>query len=185
MGMMTSNSFVRQYEKERSALHDFALHLTRDHEQAQDLIQETLYKAFKYKTSYEKGTNWKAWLMTIMRNTFINDYRKHKRRGELAHHAEQAAWVNYKDADQFNNGESNLSVEEILSEVEQLDDWMKTPFLMHYNGFKYEEIAETLELPLGTIKSRIYFARQRLRKRMKQLYPEPITRSKGIWSASH
>ncbi len=168
---MTQSSFIEAYQLQKSVLNDFALHLTRDPEMAQDLLQETLYKAYKYKGSFQKGTNLKAWLMTIMRNTYINDYRKDKRRQSLAHYADQAHWVEQNNEIRFNDGEYNLLIEEILREVHRLDDWMKIPFLMHYHGFKYEEIAKEMDLPLGTVKSRIYFARQRLRKTLRSLNP--------------
>ncbi len=171
---MNSSIFVQHYQSQKSDLMDFAIYLTQDEALAEDLLQETLYKAYKHKKLYQPGTNWKAWLTTIMRNTFINDYRKQKRRMQLAPEADRAHWVSSKEGAQGNDGETSVSLKEIFKEIKQLDDWMRVPFMMHYQGFKYEEIATQLDLPLGTVKSRIFFARKKLRAKISSMYPGDV-----------
>jgi RNA polymerase sigma-70 factor (ECF subfamily) len=154
----------------QSLLYAFAIRLTKDEEDANDLLQETAYKAFKYRKMYQPQTNLRAWLMTIMRNTFINDYRRRKRRQTINDKTDNNYFINSGDFSVANEGESNVLMEEIKKKIESLEDWMRVPFMMHFNGFKYEEIAEQLDIPLGTVKSRIFFARKRLKNMIKEVY---------------
>ncbi|HOY20679.1 MAG TPA: RNA polymerase sigma factor [Haliscomenobacter sp.] len=167
---MSTIEFSTQFDRLRRTLFSFALNLTKDEESARDLVQETAYKAFKYWHRYEPQTNLRAWLMTIMRNSFINEYRKRKRRQTLNDSTNNDFLIDSGQQTVMNQGESGLMSEEILRVIEQLEDWVRIPFLMHFRGFKYEEIAEELEVPLGTIKSRIFFARQKLQAQMRGMY---------------
>ena len=108
--------------------------------------------------------------MTIMRNTFINDYRRRKRRQTIYDKTDNNYFINSGDFSVANEGESNVLMEEIKEKIESLEGWMRIPFMMHFNGFKYEEIAVQLDVPLGTIKSRIFFARKRLKHMIKEVY---------------
>lgn len=167
---MSQLEFTQQYTSLQGMLMSFALQLTKNEEDARDLVQETAFKAFKYRRMYEKGTNMGAWLMTIMRNTFINHYRKQKRRQILNDKTPTNFLLNSGDRSVFNNGENNLTLKEVLNVLGDVEEWARTPLMLHVQGYKYDEIAEELDIPLGTVKSRIYFARKQLRSRMKMEY---------------
>ncbi|MBL7794393.1 MAG: sigma-70 family RNA polymerase sigma factor [Saprospiraceae bacterium] len=166
---MSTIEFAANFQAEETLLLSFAYRLTNDQEDAKDLMQETAYKAFRYRTRYQPHTNLRAWLMTIMRNTFINDYRHRKRRrGVQAPAPENYPIENAGMTD--NQGVSNLTVAELEREINALEDWLRVPFYMHCQGYKYEDIAEALSIPLGTVKSRIFFARKQLQAAVKELY---------------
>jgi len=167
---MSQIEFTNNFNEMRSLLMAFALRLTKDSEDAQDLLQETAYKAFKYRSLFEPHTNLRAWLMTIMRNTFINNYRKQKRRQTLSDNTTTQYFLNRGRDSVFNEGEANVTVEELQQAINQLNPVVRTPFLMHYQGYKYDEVADALGIPLGTVKSRIFFARQELKAQLKRLY---------------
>lgn len=167
---MSTIEFSTQFDRLRRTLFSFALNLTKDEESARDLVQETAFKAFKYRDRYEPQTNLRAWLMTIMRNSFINEYRKRKRRQTLNDNTVNDYLLDSGHQSVTNQGESTVMQEEIIQVVNTLEDWVRIPFLMHFQGFKYEEIADELDVPLGTIKSRIFFARQKLQAQMRKLY---------------
>lgn len=167
---MSNLEFVVQFDRLKMTLFAFALNLTKDRELAQDLVQETAYKAFKHRDRYEPQTNLRAWLMTIMRNSFINDYRKRKRRQTFNDPSENDYLLDSGHQTVNNMGESQMTMEELQVAIESLDAWMRVPFMLHFRGFKYEEIAEELGLPIGTVKSRIFSARQKLQEQIKAIY---------------
>jgi RNA polymerase sigma-70 factor, ECF subfamily len=167
---MSTIEFSTQFDRLRMALHAFALNLTKDEESARDLVQETAFKAFKYRHRYQPQTNLRAWLMTIMRNSFINDYRKRKRRQTLNDTTTNDYLIDSGLHSVSNDGESTITMQEIQKVLNQLEDWVRIPFLMHYQGFKYEEIADELDVPLGTVKSRIFFARQKLQTQLREMF---------------
>ncbi len=145
-------------------LKPFAFKLTSDNEAAKDLLQETLYRALANKEKYNFGTNIKAWLYTIMRNIFINDYRKKAKQNVVPDNSENDFLLNYNQLTITNTAESVLKVKEIQASVYRLPGIFKNPFLLYFDGYKYHEIAEMLDEPLGTIKSRIHFARKLLKE---------------------
>jgi len=147
-------------------LKPFAINLTRDNEAANDLYQETLYKALANKEKYNAGTNIKAWLFTIMRNIFINDYRRKAKQKTIFDNTPNDFLINQKQASISNAAESDLRIKEINKAIQQLPEIFKTPFLLYFDGYKYNEIAEVLIEPLGTIKSRIHFARKLLKEQI-------------------
>jgi len=144
-------------------LKPFAINLTRDNEAANDLYQETLYKALSNHDKYSTGTNIKAWLYTIMRNIFINDYRRKAKQKTIFDSTPNDYLINLKQTAVNNTAESEMRVKEIKKAIEQLPEIFKTPFLLFFDGYKYNEIADVLNEPLGTIKSRIHFARKLLK----------------------
>lgn len=148
------------------SLQPFAISLTRDHETAKDLFQETLYKALANKDKYSTGTNIKAWLFTIMRNIFINDYRRKAKQRTIFDNSGSDLVFNSEKAIVHNNGENNLQLKEIRRAIHHLPEIFKTPFILYFEGYRYHEIAEALHEPLGTIKSRIHFARKLLKKQL-------------------
>jgi len=147
-------------------LKPFAINLTRDTEAANDLYQETLYKALANHEKYNAGTNIKAWLFTIMRNIFINDYRRKAKQKTIFDSTPNEYLINLKQASISNAAESEIRIKEIKKAVHQLPEIFKTPFLLYFDGYKYNEIADVLNEPLGTIKSRIHFARKLLKEQI-------------------
>lgn len=163
---MSQLEFTQQYTALQAMLMNFALKLTKNEEAARDLVQDTALKAFKYRKMYQKGTNMSAWLMTIMRNTFINDYRKRKRRQILNDTTANNYLLNSGNSSVTNTGELKVEIDEVETVLTKIEDWARIPLLMHVEGYKYDEIAQELEIPLGTVKSRIYFARKQLKARL-------------------
>ena len=147
-------------------LKPFAITLTRDSEAAKDLFQETLFRALANKDKYNVGTNIKAWLYTIMRNIFINDYRRKAKQQTIFDSTPNDYLLNYKQTAITNTAEADLSLKEIYQAIYQLPEIFKTPFLLYFEGYKYHEIAAAINEPLGTIKSRIHFARKLLKEQI-------------------
>jgi len=147
-------------------LNPFAINLTRDKESAKDLVQETLYKAIANREKYNNGTNIKAWLYTIMRNIFINDYRKRSKQHVILDTTPNDFLLDYNQSAISNLAESKMRLKEIQTAVYHLPSIFKEPFLLYFDGYKYHEIAGVLREPLGTIKSRIHFARKLLKKQI-------------------
>lgn len=147
-------------------LKPFAVNLTRDKEAANDLCQETLYKALANKEKYHVGTNIRAWLFTIMRNIFINDYRKKINHRIINDNTPNAYFLNLNQVTVNNDAESDLHLKEVKIAIHELQEIFKTPFLLYFDGYKYNDIALALQEPLGTIKSRIHFARKLLKERI-------------------
>ncbi len=146
------------------SLRAFSLKLTGNAVDAEDLYQDTTLRIIMNADKYKPGTNFKAWAVTIMRNIFINNYRKKVRRNMIIDQTPNNYYLNSGDNTVANDGESNLVFGELMSMVNTLPEDFRQPFMMAYQGYKYEEIAEKLEAPLGTIKSRIFFARKKLQK---------------------
>jgi len=167
---MTRTTFYTQFDPLSNILKSFAYKLTKNMDDARDLYQETAFKAFSNREKYQQGTNLKAWLMTIMRNIFINDYRKKKKQNTILDSTDNNYYINSGKYTSRNEGEGNIIVEELTGMIAELEGDLKIPFLMHYQGFKYQEIADKLELPLGTVKSRIFFARAALKDKIKKRY---------------
>jgi RNA polymerase sigma factor (sigma-70 family) len=147
-------------------LRPFAINLTRDNEAAQDLYQETLYKALANQEKYNAGTNIKAWLFTIMRNIFINNYRRKAKQQTVFDNSPNDFLLNNNQVTVANVAESNMQMKEIRKAIYNLPEIFKTPFSLYFDGYKYHEIAEALHEPLGTIKSRIHFARKLLKEQV-------------------
>lgn len=159
---MSSQEFNRLVISNADGLRPFAITLTHDCEQAKDLCQETLYKAFAYRDKYQPGTNIKAWLYTIMRNIFINDYRRNGRRKVVMD------TLRYFEPAAAPPADKKLLLQEINEAIYDLPAIFKTACMLYLQGYKYHEIAEALNEPLGTIKSRIHFARKHLQKQIQR-----------------
>jgi RNA polymerase sigma factor (sigma-70 family) len=144
-----------------------ALKFTHNQADANDLIQDTLVKALRNKNKFKNGTNIKAWLYIIMKNTFISNYHKVERRNSLVDTIEDDFTLNVPGNITHNNGSSNVAMEEIHKAINNLDKSFKDPFMMHFSGYKYEEIAEKLRIPMGTVKNRIHVARKTLMEALK------------------
>lgn len=160
---MSTIEFNRLLVTNADFLRPFAITLTRDSEAAKDLFQETMYRALANQEKYNVGTNIKAWLYTIMRNIFINNYRRKVKQNTIFDHTSNDYLLDYNQPAVTNRAESNLAVKEIYKSINRLPEIFKRPFLMYFDGYKYYEIADKLHEPLGTIKSRIHFARKMLK----------------------
>ncbi|MGE0566374.1 MAG: RNA polymerase sigma factor [Bacteroidia bacterium] len=157
---MTAIEFNTRLVEERTSLKGFALSLTRNLEEAQDLLQETYLKALKYRSKFKESTNLRAWLFTIMKNTFINTYRRNSKTKQLMSKGDEHALIRAYNQNYYDHHNSRISMKEIVAAIDKLDDNYKVPFIHSFNGFKYEEIAHKMNLPIGTVKSRIFHARK-------------------------
>lgn len=146
----------------------FAFTLTNNKEKAKDLYQETLFRALAYKDKYSLNTNIKAWLYTIMRNVFINAYRKKSRQYAVLTDTTDSFFINSLQAATANDANASINTKEIEKELFKLPDVFKHPFILHFSGYKYTEIASILCEPIGTVKSRIYFARKILKEQIER-----------------
>jgi len=171
---MTAIEFNCQFNSLQNKLLPFAYRLTNNVEDAKDLIQETALRAYNNKEKFESGTNFKAWLTTIMRNTFINIYRKKKNRATSSEPTDSYIFINENHAVD-NSAHSNMMMLELDGIMRTLDKIYRTPFQLFFEGYKYEEIAENMNLPIGTVKSRIFFARQKLMETINQSYSYDTT----------
>jgi RNA polymerase sigma-70 factor (ECF subfamily) len=153
-----------------SLLHSFAYNLTKNTEDAKDLYQETTYRALFNRDKFQQGTNFKAWMFTIMKNIFINNYRKKVKANTILDTTDNQFYLNSGTHSTTNAAEGDIMLKELNAMVDSLDASIRVPFLMHFEGFKYQEIADELELPLGTVKSRIFFARKELKDKIMTNY---------------
>jgi RNA polymerase sigma factor (sigma-70 family) len=165
---MTAFEFTCEVQQLSSSLKPTALHLTRDQDEAKDLVQETLLKALTNRDKFKPGTNLKAWLFTIMRNSFINNYNKITRRSSLPDSGEllllSAADTRFIAQ---NDAPASFVMQDVRQAIRQLHKDFRRPFLMYFTGYKYLEIADKLQIPVGTVKNRIHMAR----KELKQMLP--------------
>lgn len=163
---MSTIEFNQTLVSNTEYLTPFAMKLTRDMEKAKDLIQDTLYRALANREKFNDGTNIKAWMYTIMRNIFINNYRRTVKQNTILDSTPNDYLLDYNQFTIGNLAEGNLGLKEIKAAVYQLPEIFKTPFQLYFEGYKYHEIAEVLAEPLGTIKSRIHFARKLLKEQL-------------------
>ena len=162
---MNTYSFRKDLLAVQEELLRFAYKLTSDREEANDLLQETSLKALDNEDKYEPDTNFKGWMYTIMRNIFINNYRKIVREQTFVDQTDNH--LSMPQDSGFASTEGAYDLKEMHRIVNSLPRDYKVPFSMHVSGFKYREIAERLGLPLGTVKSRIFFTRQKLQEELK------------------
>jgi len=165
--MKTSKKFEQRILGLQSNLLNFAFQLTTDQDQAHDLLQDTTLKALANEDKYVDNVNFKGWIFTIMRNIFINNYRQHIRQSTVIDHTEDLYHLNISQESGLDTPEGTVAVSEITVAVNSFADEYRIPFNMFVAGYKYNEIAAKLNLPLGTIKSRIFFARKKLREQLK------------------
>jgi RNA polymerase sigma factor (sigma-70 family) len=164
---MTSIEFQHKLLSLEDNLQRFAYSLTYDKEDAKDLVQETFLKALMYKDKFVHNDNFKAWTYTIMKNTFINNYRRKIRQNTHRDQTKETFYLNHPKTNGFDDPDSAFSTKELTHNIEQLDDEFRVPFKMHHQGFKYKEIADELNLNIGTVKSRIFFSRKKLMEKLK------------------
>jgi RNA polymerase sigma-70 factor (ECF subfamily) len=164
---MTATQFGSELDKVSKTMKPYALRLTKDNENANDLLQETTMKAYVNRDKFSSGTNLKAWYYTIMRNTFITKYQRMKKRNTFIDITANLHYINSSGSTIHNEATSTFVMHNVNKAIEKLDDTYRLPFVMHFQGFKYYEIADRLNLPIGTVKNRIHIARKELKSVLK------------------
>jgi len=159
---MTTYEFNNNLIGMKTNLQRFAMSLTYDRDTALDLVQDTYLKALTFKDKFVDYTNLKAWVFTIMKNTFINNYRRNVKENTIMDTTRDLYYLNKPHDKGYVSPESLYSEAEIEKAIDSLEDEFRIPFRMHIQGFKYKEIADKLGLKIGTVKSRIFFTRQKL-----------------------
>lgn len=165
--MKTQLSFQDRLVGLQSNLLNFAYQLTTNRQQAEDLLQDTTLKALDNQDKYVDNVNFKGWIFTIMRNIFINNYRQTVRKATVIDQTEDLYHLNISQDSGINTPEGSYAVKEISVAPNSFPDDYRIPFNMYVAGYKYNEIAAKMNLPLGTVKSRIFAARKRLREDLK------------------
>jgi RNA polymerase sigma-70 factor (ECF subfamily) len=166
---MSTVDFKARFLEDEKILFGLAMKITRNVEDAKDLLQETAIRAYKNRHKFKVGTNFKAWMATIMKNVFINCYRKKKRRPSFDIQVEDLFVVNDRTMVR-NAAPSNLMMEELRGSIAGLPEDYRKPFVLFFEGYRYDEIADEMDIPLGTVKSRIFYARRKLREDIKGEY---------------
>lgn len=162
---MGTEKFQNDLMRLQSNLLNFAYMLTSNRDDAYDLLQDTTLKALDNEAKYAENTNFKGWVFTIMRNIFINNYRRIARSATVIDQTEDCYHLNLSQDSGLESPDGSYAAAEITSAINEFPEKYRVPFSMHVAGYKYNEIADEMNLPLGTIKSRIFFARQELQKR--------------------
>ena len=160
-----STSFQTRLTSLQANMLNFAYMLTSNRDDAHDLVQDATLKALDNADKYVENTNFKGWVFTIMRNIFINNYRRVVRSATVIDQTEDLYHLNLSQDSGIGSPEQSYAASEITAAIAAFPEKYRTPFEMHVAGYKYNEIAEKVGLPLGTVKSRIFFARQELQKR--------------------
>jgi RNA polymerase sigma-70 factor (ECF subfamily) len=163
---MTVTEFRTKLVDLTESLTRLASRLTADKDEAKDLVQETFYKSLKHCDKYVDEANFKAWTSTILKNTFINNYRKNILQAIYRDQNKELLFYNRTNYSGYDNPDSAYSVLEIIQHIGQLKDKFRIPFEMHLNGYKYTEIADELTINIGTVKSRIFMARRQLKEKL-------------------
>ena len=180
---MSTVEFNSKFDFLTSSLNSSAANLTKNQEDAKDLYQETAFRAMTNREKFKPGTNFKAWTFTIMKNIFINNYRKKVKRNTIIDTTDNQFFLNSGDKAVDNDAGRNILMAELTKMIDGLEEGIKEPFNLHYTGFKYQEIADKLNLPLGTVKSRIFFARKALKAKIKKHYGDyELVRTKLSYS---
>ena len=164
---MTAIEFNHKVLSLRDNLQYFAYSLTSNHEDANDLIQDTFLKAITHKDKFDPATNLKAWIYTIMKNTFINKYRKETKVNTIIDNTKDLYYLNNSKPCHTITSDSQYNHAELVKVIDNLQDEHRIPFQMHFQGYKYKEIADQLNLSIGTVKSRIFFSRKKLMEKLK------------------
>ena len=162
---MEATTFQNRLMGLQANLLNFAYMLTSNRDDAYDLLQDTTLKALDNREKYVDNTNFKGWVFTIMRNIFINNYRRIARSATVIDQTEDCYHLNLSQDSGLESPDGSYAAAEITSAINEFPEKYRVPFSMHVAGYKYNEIAEEMNLPLGTIKSRIFFARQELQQR--------------------
>ncbi|MDZ7845732.1 MAG: RNA polymerase sigma factor [Owenweeksia sp.] len=159
---MSKSEFGSLILSHKQFLYQLAMKLTKSSEDSNDLLQETYFKALKNSDKFQEGTNIKGWLYTIMKNTFINAYRKRKNQNTFVDDTDNKYFINMKETEKAVKTDATVDRDYMMKQIHSVEKTYVETFMMYYNGYKYEEIAEILGIPLGTVKSRIFLARKKM-----------------------
>jgi len=163
---MTAPEFDNHIAQLRPMLRSLTYRFTSDREESLDLVQDTILKALTFRNKFRNDTNLKGWLFTIMRNTFINNYRKSQREKTTHDTTKELYILNVEDENTFHKPGGSLEFKEVWRNMNSIKDELLIPFKMHTSGYKYHEIAEHLKIPIGTVKNRIFHARKEIQKKL-------------------
>jgi len=163
---MTVIQFQKKILSIQQNMFNFAMTLTANRYDAEDLLQETTLRVLNNQDKYVDNVNFKGWVLTIMRNIFINNYRKELRSQIVIDQTNDLCHLNIPENSRWENPEENMTVKEIKFIINSLNSDLKIPFSLYLDGYKYNEISDKLKLPLGTVKSRIFFARRELQRNL-------------------
>lgn len=164
--IISESEFANLVAKERKSLRNFAMQLTRNPDDCDDLVQETMLKAIRYRTNFQEGTNLKGWLYTILKNSFINNYRRMSKRNTFIDTTDNAFFLDSGHNKVENRADLRFIREDLNKAIETLPEEIKKTFTQNMVGYKYHEIAEELGIPIGTVKTRIFVAKRLLRKQL-------------------
>lgn len=164
---MTNIEFSTLVTRQASSLKIYAMRFTKDADDANDLVQDTILKAITYFNKFKEGTNLKGWLYTIMKNTFINNYRRIVKIGSFVTQTDEISSQQLSYSASKNDGENKFVMDDIKNALSKLQKEYYVPFTMYFEGFKYHEIADHLTIPIGTVKTRIHVARKLLKDDLK------------------
>lgn len=159
---MTKFQFNESLINLEDRLYYYALSLTANQDSAADLVQETFLKALNFQSKFKKDTNFKAWVYTIMKNTFINNYRKKVKNRMMMESSTNDYLLSIAKNKVFAAPDAQQEMKEIYKAIELLPENIRTPFVLFHKGYKYTEICDILGLPMGTVKSRIFLSRKKL-----------------------
>lgn len=159
---MTSIEFSSQLLSLEISLRKFAYRLSSKKDDADDLVQETFLRVLLKKDSFVDNVNFKSWTFTIMKNIFVDSYRRNLKRETPVDQRIDSYFIYQPDSVSFENPDSTYSVLEISQNIERLDEKFRIPFNMYVEGYKYIEIADKLNLKIGTVKNRIFLTRKQL-----------------------
>lgn len=161
---MNKFEFDTLVTEQADSLKAYARNFTRDQDDANDLVQDTLLKAVTYFKNFKEGTNLKGWLYTIMKNTFINNYRRTVKTNSFITKEEEITNANLLVSSSTNKGEAKFVMDDINNALSSLAEEYYVPFTMYFEGYKYHEISDHLNIPIGTVKTRIHVARKNMKK---------------------
>lgn len=167
---MNALQFQKKLLSMQENMMNFALMLTANRDDAQDLMQDITLKVLDNQEKFVDNINFKGWVLTVMRNIFINNYHKIVRTQTVVDQGVDLYNLDVVNDSGFDSPDGAYQIKEITKAINSLNDELKIPFSMFLSGYKYNEIAEKLSVPLGTVKSRIFFARQELQKVLKDFH---------------
>jgi len=160
---MNLDQFNNNYNENASALYNFALKLTSNTTDAEDLVQETAFKAFRAMHTFKENSNFKSWAFTILKNTFITQYRKKRKKSIINAPIEDLDFLITNSYAVKNDAYAQMRTKEINKHIQKLSSKCEEPFSLYLEGYQYDEIAEQLNIPIGTVKSRLNYARNKLK----------------------
>ncbi|WP_316757681.1 RNA polymerase sigma factor [Pedobacter aquatilis] len=169
---MTEQEFNTLLEKEISNLRTHAVRYTQNEEDAGDLVQDTMIKALRFWSGYKPGTNFRGWLFVIMKNTFINDYRKNSKKSSLITTSDELSSQDLMISASGNLSSGVFIMGDIGKAMSSIPENYSLPFIRYFEGHKYHEIAEELTIPIGTVKTRIHMARVLLKNYLKTYWSD-------------